>query len=194
MPTVPRIILLAGPNGAGKTTLAPCLLRDRLEVLEYVNADTIAEGLAAFSPEQVAMAAGRIMLRRLRELAKARRSFAFESTLAARAHAPWIASLVGKGYAFELLFLWLQSADLAVQRVRQRARNGGHWIEEAVVRRRYIRGNRNFFKLYSPLAARWVVYDNSSPGKPLLIATGARTRASRIHQPELWKTFRETAS
>ena len=65
------MIVIAGPNGAGKSTTAPSLLRDTLQVSEFVNADTIAGGLSAFRPDSVAIAAGRAMLERIRQLAKA---------------------------------------------------------------------------------------------------------------------------
>ncbi len=117
----PQVIMIAGPNGAGKTTLAPFLLRDTLGVLEYVNADPIALGLSGFDPASVAFEAGRVMLRRLHELSAQRKTFAFETTLAAKSYAGWIQKLRSNGYKFQLLFLWLRSPDLAVQRVR-------HWL------------------------------------------------------------------
>ena len=89
----PSVIVLAGPNGSGKTTSAPKLLRDVLGVVEFVNADTIAQGLAAFSPEIVALEAGAIMLSRLHRLAEQRRTFAFETTLAGRSLAPGLPNL-----------------------------------------------------------------------------------------------------
>src|SRR5260221_14523554 len=55
--TPPHVIVIAGANGAGKTTMAPFLLRDELRVLEYVNADPIAHGLAGFDPARVALSA-----------------------------------------------------------------------------------------------------------------------------------------
>jgi predicted ABC-type ATPase len=66
----PRVVVLAGPNGAGKSTVAPLLLRGALGVQEFVNADVIARGLSAFNVEGAALAAGRVMLTRLRELAR----------------------------------------------------------------------------------------------------------------------------
>ncbi|MCY2996183.1 MAG: hypothetical protein NTY19_51290 [Planctomycetota bacterium] len=101
------------------------------------------------------MEAGSIMHARLRELAARRRDFAFETTLASRSLAPWLAELVRGGYEFHLVFLWLPSEDFAVQRVADRVRMGGHSVPEATVRRRYERGLRNFFRLYQPLAATW---------------------------------------
>ena len=73
---MPEIVIIVGPNGAGKSTLAPALLRDTLGILEYVNADTIAEGLSAFAPEDASFNAGRVMLRRLLDLSIRQESFA----------------------------------------------------------------------------------------------------------------------
>src|SRR6266571_1131293 len=144
--TAPQVVVIAGPNGAGKTTLAPFLLRDKLGLLEYVNADPIALGLSGFDPGSVAFEAGRVMLNRLHDLAEQRKTFAFESTLAARSYIRWIKRLCGAGYNFQLMFLWLRSADLAGQRVRERVRAGGHDVAEEVIRRRYVSGLRKFWK------------------------------------------------
>jgi predicted ABC-type ATPase len=190
----PHVVIIAGPNGAGKTTLAPLLLRDTFGVVEYVNGDDIALGLSAFQPEKVAREAGRIMLKHLRTLAAQRRTFAFESTLATRSYAPWIRQLCQQDYAFHVLFLWLRSPDLAVQRVRERVRLGGHDVPEVVVRRRYQHGIRNFFDLYLPLATSWSVYDNSVAQAPLLLATGQGSALPIIYQPALWQRFCEARS
>ena len=124
---------------------------------------------------------------RLRELAERRRDFAFETTLASRSLAPWLADLVLGGYEFHLVFLWLPGADFAVQRVADRVRMGGHNVPEATVRRRYERGLRNFFRLYQSLATTWAIYDNSEPGRMQLIATGHGTRTSEVLQPQVWQ-------
>jgi predicted ABC-type ATPase len=143
----PHVIVVAGPNGAGKSTAAPHLLRDTLAVAEFINADAIAGGLSAFRPESVAIAAGRIMLERMRELANASADFAFETTLASRSFVPWLRTLAANGYRIDVLFLWLESADLAVARVAARVQRGGHSAPEDVVRRRYSAGLQNFFSL-----------------------------------------------
>ena len=70
----------------------------------------IARGLSAFDPESVAIAAGRVMITRLHELAAQRVSFAFETTLSSRTFAPWLRDLRAAAYEIELLFLWLPSA------------------------------------------------------------------------------------
>jgi predicted ABC-type ATPase len=187
----PQVIVIAGPNGAGKSTLAPYLLRDTFGLLEFVNADSIALGLSAFRPEGAALEAGRVMLRRLRELAAVRASFAFETTLSARSYAPWIAGLRGRSYNFHLIFLWLRSPELAVQRVKDRAAAGGHYVPEQVVRRRYVKGAHNFFSLYRPLADSWTVYDNSWPDGMTRVAGGTVGAAADISDDISWQQFQE---
>jgi predicted ABC-type ATPase len=192
--TSPQIIVIAGPNGAGKTTLSPFLLRDKLGVLEYVNADPIALGLSGFDPGSVAFEAGRVMLKRLHDLAEQHRTFAFETTLAAKSYARWIHDLHNRAYKFQLSFLWLRSADLAVQRVRARVRSGGHHVPEEVVRRRYLKGLKNFWTLYMPLADAWSVYDNSSSPDPVLMASSGRDRTIEVAEPKYWEEFLRTSS
>jgi predicted ABC-type ATPase len=193
MTLCPHVFVIAGPNGAGKSTAAPALLRDLLGVAEYVNADLIAQGLSAFDTESVAFQAGRVMLARLKQLAARRRSFAFETTLATRSYLPWLSSLRARGYAVDLVFLWLPSPEMAVARVTERVRLGGHGVPEAVIRRRYRRGLTNFIRLYRAVADRWWFFDNSLPAGPRLVACG-EGQAADIADPAVWKTLMEQFS
>src|SRR5689334_5146285 len=101
---MPKVVVIAGPNGAGKSTAAPSLLREAFEVDEFVNSDTLALGLSAFAPEEVAFAAGRLMLGRLDELASQRSDFAFETTLASRSFAPRLRELERSGYDINVVY------------------------------------------------------------------------------------------
>lgn len=76
----PRVVIFAGPNGAGKFTHADAILA-ALGIETFVNADYIARGLSGRNTDAVAFEAGRIMLKRLRQLSAAGSDFAFESTL-----------------------------------------------------------------------------------------------------------------
>lgn len=182
---MPDLVVIAGPNGAGKSTAAPLLIGERLGIAEFVNADVIAAGLSAFAPERVAIEAGRLMLRRLDELAKSGADFAFETTLASRSFAPWIAKLRRESrYRFHLIYLWLPSAEVSVRRVAERVRLGGHSVPADIVRRRYERGLANFLTLYSPIADWWGMYDNS--GSARLVAERTAGRPVRTAEPELW--------
>ena len=111
------------------------------------------------------MAAGRVMLARLDELARQRESFAFETTLASRSFAPWLRDLRASGYAVHLFFLWLSSPDLAVERVADRVRSGGHNVAVDTIRRRYRGGVRNFFSLYQPIVSTWALYNCLAQGR-----------------------------
>jgi predicted ABC-type ATPase len=183
----PSIVVLAGPNGAGKSTAAPLILKDSLGIAEFVNADVIARGLSGFEPERAALAAGRIMLARLRDLARLRIGFAFETTLASRTFAPWLADLVRSGYEFHLVFLWLPSADLAVARVAARVQEGGHDVPEETIRRRYDAGLLNFFRLYQPMTTTWRLCDNSGTSGPRPIVSGEAGFTRIVDDPQLWE-------
>lgn len=187
---MPNVIVISGANGAGKSTLAPYLLRDTFGILEYVNADTIAEGLSAFAPESAAFDAGRTMLRRLDELALEGKDFAFETTLASRSYAKRISGLQSAGYHFHLIYLWLKSPQLAVERVRTRVRSGGHDIPEATILRRYERGRLNFINLYQPLADSWQVY-NASLLIPQKIAIGDKIKGEKVYRQVLWRQIKK---
>ena len=190
-PRTPLVVVLAGPNGAGKSTTAAHLLRGTLTVEEFVNADTIAQGLSAYRPESAAVAAGRVMLDRLRFLARERSDFAFETTLAGRGHARWLQDLRAAGYRAHLIFLALPAADLAVARVAERVRHGGHHVSEDVVRRRFVAGLRNFFDVYRDNVDGWQMYDNSNFTGPRLIARGAAGRSATIADQAAWNRLEE---
>jgi predicted ABC-type ATPase len=189
----PSVVMIGGPNGAGKSTAAGSLLRDTLTVTEFVNADVIARGLSGFRPDASAVAAGRVMLDRLRALADKRIDFAFETTMASRSFAPWLRALAGRGYQVHLVFLWLPTPDLAVQRVRERVRSGGHDVPEETIRRRFGRGMLNFLHLYRPLARTWRVYDNSRDTGPVQLASGRGLTTEKILDEERWRAFRASA-
>lgn len=184
----PSVVVLAGPNGAGKSTAAPALLQGALGVTEFVNADAIARGLSAFDAERAALPAGRVMLRRLRDLARQRVSFAFETTLASRSFAPWLAELKRSGYSIHIVFLWLPSAEFAIDRVADRVRMGGHSVPVDTIRRRYGAGVRNFFDLYERLASTWRVYDNSGDA-PRLVAERLEIQAMKVYDQRVWASL-----
>lgn len=141
------------------------LLPEKLQGIEFVNADTIASGLTGSQPEEIALKAGRIMLSRIRELAESQEDFAFESTLAARSFAPFLQAQRRRGYGVRLIYLWLPSVDMAAQRVRARVAAGGHDIPPDVIVRRYTRGLINLFELYMPLSTSWSGY-TTTLGRP----------------------------
>lgn len=184
---MPDVVVIAGPNGAGKSTFAPDLLRDTLQIFEYVNADTIAQGLSAYAPESAAFMAGRIMLSRMKGLAAQNVDFAFETTLATRSYARWLKQLqLTEKYFVHVVFLWLETPDLAIKRVAARVKDGGHDIPIPTIRRRYDRGIKNFFQIYRPIADSWQLFDASTEN-PVEVAFGAKIGSETIVDEAIWK-------
>ena len=186
------VYLIGGPNGSGKTTIAKKLLPNFLGVIEYVNADEIAAGLSPFNPESVAIQAGRLMLERLVTLKCQGIDFAFESTLAARHFARFLRDCRSSGYRLNLIYFWLQSPELALERVHRRVASGGHNIPEDVVRRRYERGRINLMQLYLPLCHTWVIYNNSGD-EPHLVAERPFNQQVIIYDSSIWQQITEAA-
>ena len=145
---MPNLYIISGCNGAGKTTACNIILPEILNCMEFVNADNIARGLSPFNPESVAFESGRIMLKRIRELITAQVDFAFETTLSSRSYVALVKQAQLRGYRVSLLFFWLSSPKLTVERVNKRVSVGGHYIPADVIERRYYRGIYNLYNLY----------------------------------------------
>lgn len=169
MKAAPELFVIAGPNGAGKTTFAREYLPNFAKCREFVNADLIAGGLSPFSPGAAAIQAGRIMLDKIGTLAAQRHTFAFETTLSGRGYLTLFKRLKGEGYRIHIVFLWLPRVELAIQRVKERVRRGGHSVPEHDIRRRFDRGVRNLLTEFHPLVDSWVLFDNSA-SQPRLVA------------------------
>lgn len=168
---MPNLYIIAGCNGAGKTTASFTLLPEMLNCEEFINADEIARGLSPLNPDKAAIEAGRIMLARINKLILNQFDFAFETTLATKSYIRTIELARKSGYQITLVFFWLDTVDLAKERVRTRVREGGHDIPENVIKRRYYSGLFNLFELYLQKSDYWMIFNNSkSPSE--LIAEG----------------------
>ena len=183
------IYVIGGANGAGKTTTAFNILPTYLQVIEYVNADEIAKGISPFNPEAVAIQAGKLMLKRLNYLKNNDRDFALETTLSSRNYVRFLNESKQKGYTINLLFFWLNSPELAVLRVKQRVKSGGHDIPEDVIYRRYQRGLKNLFNSYLSLCDNWFIYDNSQ-FPVTLIAKYTQTSNLFINDSQKWQQIK----
>ena len=163
--TVPYLYIISGCNGAGKTTASFTILPEMLKCREFVNSDEIAKGLSPFNADSIAVAveASRIMYKRIKELIGAGETFAMETTL----------------------YFWLNTPDLAVERVKMRVAAGGHNIPEATIRRRYEAGIHNLFELYLPISDYWMITDNSmSPME--VIAKGFKNDKREVYNLDIF--------
>ena len=177
--TSKNLYIISGCNGAGKTTASYTVLPEVLDCREFVNADEIARGLSPFNPESVAIEAGRLMLSRIDELLERDESFSIETTLATKSYINLVRRAQAQGYNVRLLFFWLNSPGLAVQRVAERVAKGGHNIPTDVIKRRYVAGISNLFRLFMSEVDYWEIYDNSEY-PAVQIATGGKNEKTEI--------------
>ena len=180
-----RLYIISGCNGAGKTTASYSLLPEMLDCKEFVNSDEFAKGLSPFDPSKASIQASRMMLMKIRYLLSRHQDFAVETTLATRTLLKTVKQAQTAGYTVTLMYFWLNSPDLAVERVRARVEAGGHNIPEETIRRRYSRGIHYFFNLYSPICERWILADNSQiPFR--VIAEGSKDEVVSIKDNETY--------
>ncbi len=184
-----NLYIIAGCNGAGKTTASFTVLPEMLNCKEFINADEIARGLSPFNPDQVAIEAGQIMLNKINELIKRRKDFAFETTLSTRSYIKTIEKARKNEYEITLLFFWLDSVELAIERVRTRVEEGGHNIPEKIIKRRYYSGMKNLFELYTPVSDYWIIVNNSNPNLEL-IAEGNYDNIERIENNRIFEIMK----
>jgi predicted ABC-type ATPase len=179
-----NIYIIAGCNGAGKTTASFTILPEILDCKEFVNADEIAKGLSPFQPEKVAFEAGRIMLERIDTLLNSNENFAFETTLATKSYKQKLIVAKENGFKVKLVFFWLPTIEMAINRVAVRVSEGGHNIPADIIARRYLRGIINLFKIYIPLCDSWMLFDNEE--NPQLIAQGQVNEETEVFDIEKW--------
>lgn len=184
-----HLYIISGPNGAGKTTASYSVLPKILHCKEYVNADEIARGLSPFNPDSVAIEAGRLMLRRIKDLLDRNESFSIETTLATRSYFRLIEQAHQQGYKVTLLFFWLKSPIQAIERVAERVCKGGHNIPKDIIVRRYHEGIANLFKIYMPIVDSWILVDNSVTPRNV-IATGGKEQPIDIRNTETFKMIK----
>lgn len=185
--------MIAGCNGAGKTTASDTILPEVLNCREFVNADNIARGLSPYNVESVAFEAGRIMLGRISELLEAGVDFAIETTLSTRSYVSLVHRAHARGYKVTLIYVWLESYELAIDRVAGRVSKGGHHIPSHIIKRRYERGIHNLVKLYIPIVDLWSVTNNTH-NELETIAKGEQFIAHSIINEYFWDQIQTIAN
>jgi len=162
----PILHILAGSNGAGKSSLYDSTV-SRMTDAVFVNADRlIAEAIGAHATTEAHAKRGQALAdaERVRLMA-ARLSLVTESTFSHGSKVELVREALALGYRVLIYHVGLESADLAVARVQERASNGGHPVPEDRIRGRYAR-NRGFIRDAMLLATGGFVFDNSVLGDP----------------------------
>lgn len=180
-----ELIIVGGANGVGKTTFA-LEYASRYRCL-YLGADAIAAELAPDAPDSVAVAAAEELMRRLAAALAGEKQLILESTLAGRTLRHVLNTARDAGFTITIVYLFLDSPDTCVERVRERIMKGGHSVPEVDIRRRFLRSIRNFWRLYRPLADHWLLVYNAG-NQPLDVAAGTAADVS-VRDAELYAVF-----
>ncbi|MDQ3748918.1 MAG: zeta toxin family protein [Acidobacteriota bacterium] len=157
--TKKEIIVIAGGNGVGKTTFARAFLQEY--DYEFLNADEIAKSLSAENPAGKKISAGKLFFQRLNEAITQNKSLLIESTLSGRYLQKFIERLQKQDYQIRIVFLFVESTEILIERIAERVKKDGHFVPDEDVKRRFMRGKQNFWKTYRNLATRWSLVYNS---------------------------------
>lgn len=163
--------MVAGANGSGKTTFATQLIIET--GYEFLNANEIEKAITEPN-ESAKLKAERLFFQRLSELMVAGQSFILESTLSGKYLLDVIEKAQIAGYVFKLFYVYLESPDVCIERIKNRVRLGGHFVPDEDVRRRYYRSKQNFWHTYKNLAEDWSLFNNPLSADNQLVAVGSR--------------------
>lgn len=181
-----KMYIISGCNGSGKTTCSYSLLPEMLECRQWVNSDEFAKALSPYDPAAASVRASRYMLMKIRMLMDKGETFSIETTLATRTLLKIVAEAQQKGYEVTILYFWLSSPQMAIDRVKKRVATGGHFIPDEVIKRRYYMGLDYLFNIYIPVCDHWILADNSTmPFK--VIAQGNKGEEPILRDPKAYK-------
>jgi predicted ABC-type ATPase len=169
--TVSSLYIIAGPNGAGKTTFIKRFAPRELALLDFINADEIARGLAPLAPQRELLEAGRLVLERFRRFVDERRDFCLETTLSGRTYRKYFELARRAGYHVRIDFLLLPGVEDSIPSVADRVEQGGHDVSLEDLRRRFKVCVQNLFTICRPVIDRWSLCDNGQHA-PVLLAYG----------------------
>ena len=154
-----RAVIAAGANGVGKTTFALQFMAEH--DFEFLNADEIAKELSAENPSEKKISAGKIFFKKLNETVTQGKSLLLESTLSGRYLQQHFGIWRANGYQIQIVFIFVESPEVSIARIKERVKKGGHFVPDEDVRRRFDRGKKNFWQIYKNLADNWALVYNS---------------------------------
>ncbi len=134
---MPLLHLLAGPNGAGKSSYVRDVLVPATG-LPFINADEIAAELWPDAQVEHAYEAAQIAETQRRDRIADGASFISETVFSHPSKVQLVSDAIDAGYLVHLHVI-IVPVELAVQRVRERVRRGGHDVPEQKIRDRHVR-------------------------------------------------------
>lgn len=141
---LPELVIVAGPNGAGKSTTSLDILFD-LGIksfdfdLEFYSAWKKFE-YDPFVENGVMESVSRLFEERKQEAITSRSSFSFETNYNSSEVLTTVEEFKKEGFLIELIFIILETPEIAIDRVNDRVLRGGHFVDEQTIRRRFYDG------------------------------------------------------
>ena len=153
-----KLYLIAGANGSGKTTLAHELLREEKGLI-FLNADETA----AKTGDRTGLSSGKIILSEADRMLTSGKSFVMESTISGNYHLRILSEAKSRGYETNLIYVFLDSVELNIARIKNRVLLGGHDVPEVDVIRRFRKSVKNF-AVVAAVVDFWKLYYNGDDG------------------------------
>lgn len=152
------LYIIAGANGSGKTTFAKEFAV--LEDIEFINADEIAKEYDSNDLQKYKIKAGKEFFRRLEYSLSKDNSFAIETTMSGKYLIDVITNAKHKGFNVSLVYLFLETTDENIYRVKNRVLNGGHDVPIVDIIRRHKRSKNLFWNSYKNIVDEWMLFFN----------------------------------
>jgi predicted ABC-type ATPase len=168
----PNLVVIAGCNGSGKSTFSSIILNQQFSIFDADKRKKELYDAFKFDFELRDQMAWTQTSQEFENLVfsaiTTRKDFAFETNF----HAEplyWINQFIDAGYTINLLFFCLENIELAKLRVAIRFENGGHFVANDEVEKRFISGYKNLDKLYQYFDAIFLLEASKSSSVPRLI-------------------------
>lgn len=148
--------IIGGVNGSGKSSLTGVLRGERRDLGHIVNVDEIAV------KEKVAnIDAGKIAINLMKTYMNKGVNFTQETTLSGVKTLQNIRRAKRRGYYIRLYYVGLESVEECIARIKMRSENGGHYITESSVIRRFNTRNESLMRVL-PYCDDVHFYDNGN--------------------------------
>jgi predicted ABC-type ATPase len=130
--------------------LAHELLREEKELV-FLN--------SAKTGDRTGLASGKIILTEIYNMLASGKPFVMESTISGNYHLRILSEAQNRGYEIILFYVFLDSVDLNIARIKNRVLLGGHNVPDADVIRRFSRSVKNFAEI-AKIVDSWELYYN----------------------------------
>ncbi|MGF1543175.1 MAG: zeta toxin family protein [Parvularculaceae bacterium] len=188
-PARPTLFVIAGPNGAGKTTFYETALKGKIAA-PFINADIIQREELGEADESAAYKAADIAAQRRSDLLNRRESFVTESVFSHPSKLEMLREAKARGFRIVVFHLHVSSADLAVARVEERVKEGGHPVPVRKIRERFDR-NQELIRAGVAMGDQAMVYDASGLNRPPKLLMRTRSGKAEITAIDLPNWFRD---